>query len=302
LVDWLSRGGIRRATSAGGGKEDGVESTDYIWMNGDLIPWDEARIHVVNHTLHYGGGAFEGIRAYKTERGTAAFRLEEHLERLRYSCAALQIQLPFTPSELADATVELLRRNRLEEGYIRPLVYFGYGEMVLNPQGLPVETMIACWPWPAYLPHDMVDVKISTYVRIHPDSTVADAKICGHYVNSILATQEVAGSEFHEVRDGVVHTPKLGAILAGITRDTAIDLARFCGLEVVERDLFPEDALTADEAFFTGTAAEVTPIRSIERNIIGNGTVGPVTARLRDTYLDVVHGRLREFDCYLTYV
>jgi branched-chain amino acid aminotransferase len=299
-----------------------VESTDYIWMNGSFVPWGEAKIHVVNHTLHYGSGVFEGIRAYKTERGAAVFRLGEHLERLRYSCAALGMDLPFTLSELADATVELLRRNRLEECYIRPLVYYGYGTMVLNPGDAPVEVMIACWPWGVYLPHDMVDVKISKYIRIHPDSTVADAKICGNYVNSVLATQEIAGSEFHEallldtqgritegpgenlfvVKDGAVHTPKLGAILAGITRDTVINLARSHGIEVEERDLFPEDALAADEAFFSGTAAEITPIRSIERSIIGGGTVGPITARLRGGYLDVVHGRVGELDHYLTYV
>jgi branched-chain amino acid aminotransferase len=299
-----------------------IEKTDYIWFNGEFVPWDEARIHVISHTLHYGTGVFEGIRAYKTDRGTAIFRLGEHLERMRYSCEAIKLEIPFPLNELADAAAELLRRCRLEQGYIRPLVFYGYGEMGLNPAGAPVDTLIACWPWGAYLPHDMIDVKISSYIRIHPDSTVADAKICGHYVNSLLAVQEVQGTEFHEallldarghiaegpgenlflVADGVLHTPKLGTILTGITRDTVIQLARFLDIDVVERDIEPADAFAADEAFFTGTAAEVTPIRSIDSNVIGNGEVGPVTARIREDYLDIVYGRSQEFEHFLTFV
>jgi branched-chain amino acid aminotransferase len=299
-----------------------IESTEFIWFNGEFLPWDEAKIHVLSHSLHYGSGVFEGIRAYKTDRGTAVFRLGEHLNRLRYSCMAIQLELPFPLTELADASVELLRRNKLEQGYVRPLVFNGYGEMGLDPRGAPVDTVIACWPWGPYLPHETIDVKISKYIRIHPDSTVADAKICGHYVNSILAVQELAGSEFHEallldaqgriaegpgenlflVKDGSLQTPKLGTILGGITRDTVIQLARSFGLEVDERDLEPEDAFAADEAFFTGTAAEVTPIRSIDKKVFADGKVGPVTARIRDAYLDVVYGRTSEFEHFLTYV
>jgi len=299
-----------------------IEKTEYIWFNGEFVPWDEARIHVITHTLHYGTGVFEGIRAYKTDRGAAIFRLGEHLERFRYSCEALQLELPFPLNELADASAELLRRCKLEQGYIRPLIFYGYGEMGLNPAGAPVETLIACWPWGAYLDHESIDVKISKYIRIHPGSTVADAKICGHYVNSLIAVQEVLGSEFHEallldfrgfiaegpganlflIKDGAIHTPKLGTILAGVTRDTVIQLARSFDIEVIERDIEPADAFAADEAFFTGTAAEVTPIRSIDRNVIGDGGVGPVTTRIRDGYLDVVYGRMKEFEHFLTFV
>jgi len=175
-----------------------ISKTDVIWFNGQFVPWDEARVHVICHALHYGSGVFEGIRAYKTDRGTAIFRLGEHLDRLRYSCEAIRLELPFSRTELADASAELLRRCRLQQGYIRPLVLNGYGVMVLNPEGAPVDTIIACWPWGAYLPHETIDVAISDYIRIHPDSTVADAKICGHYVNSILAVQALAGTDFHE--------------------------------------------------------------------------------------------------------
>jgi len=299
-----------------------MDTTDFIWMNGQFVPWIEARIHVLTHTLHYGGGVIEGIRAYKTDRGTAVFRLKEHMDRLQYSCDALEMELPFSVSELSDATVELLRRTGLEQGYIRPLVYFGYGKMGLRPHGAPVDIAIACWPWGAYLPHETIDVKVSRYIRIHPDSTIADAKICGHYVNSILAVMELVGTEFHEallldaqgriaegpgenlflVDAGRLFTPRLGSILAGITRATVIDLATSFGIEVIEKDLVPEDAVSADEAFFTGTAAEVTPIRSIDGNTIGDGSVGPVTGRIRDAYMDVVYGRNDEFRHYLTYV
>jgi len=299
-----------------------IEKTDYIWFNGEFVPWDEAKVHVITHTLHYGSGVFEGIRAYKTDRGTAIFRLGEHLERLRYSCEAIRLELPFPLHELADASTELLRRCRLEQGYIRPLVFNGYGVMGLNPKGSPVDVIIACWPWGAYLPHETIDVAISSYIRIHADSTVADAKICGHYVNSILAVQALAGTEFHEallldargyiaegpgenlflVRDGTLITPQLGTILAGITRDTVIQLARSFGIDVVERDIKPEEALAADEAFFTGTAAEVTPIRSIDKQVIGDGGVGPLTAKIRDGYLDAVYGRTKDFEHFLTYV
>jgi branched-chain amino acid aminotransferase len=299
-----------------------IESTEFIWFDGEFIPWDEAKVHVISHTLHYGSGVFEGIRAYKTDRGPAIFRLGEHLDRLRYSCEAIRLELPYSTDELTDASTELLRRNKMEQCYIRPLVINGYGAMVLDPEGAPVNTVIACWPWGAYLPHEMVDVKISSYIRIHPDSTVADAKICGHYVNSILATQEIAGSDFHEailldvhgriaegpgenlflVKDGVLLTPRLGTILTGITRDTVIQLCRSMGIEVVEQDLEPADAFSADEAFFTGTAAEVTPIRSIDRKVITEGGTGPMTARIRDAYLDVVYGRTKDFEHFLTYV
>lgn len=296
-----------------------MQTTQWIWKNGNFVAWEEAQTHVLTHTLHYGGGAFEGIRAYKTDRGTSVFRLREHMERLHYSTSALDMKLPFSVDALIEATSELLRRNKLEQGYIRPLAYYGYGVMGLKPFGAPVEVMIACWPWGAYLAHDAVDVKISKYIRIHERSTVVDAKICGHYVNSMLASIELKGSKYHEallldshgriaegpgenifvIKGGTLFTPKLGTILAGITRNTVQQLAKKLGLPVVEKDITPDDILSADEAFFTGTAAEVVPIRSVDDKLIAKGTVGPISQKIKDAYLDVVYGRNREFDQFL---
>jgi branched-chain amino acid aminotransferase len=299
-----------------------METTKYIWVDGSFVPWGEAQVHVLTHSLHYGAGAFEGERAYKTERGPAIFRLREHTERLFYSSKAIGLELPFTVDEVCDATVELVRKNELEHCYIRPLAFYGYGKMGLNPAGAPPRLIIACWPWGAYLPHEMVDIKVSSYIRIHPKSTIADAKISGHYVNSILAVRELIGTPYHEalfldtdgniaegpgenffiVKKGEIFTPPLGTILAGITRSTVMEIAKERGLIVHERTLSLEDALDADEAFFTGTAAEVTPIRSIDDKLTGDGTVGAITKTLREIYLDVVTGKEPEYQRFLTYV
>jgi len=299
-----------------------MDKTEYIWLNGELLRWEDAKVHVLTHTLHYGGGAFEGMRAYKTDRGTAIFRLDAHWRRLYYSASVLQMQIPYSREELTEATCRLLRENRLEHGYIRPLVYYGYGVMGLNPRNAPVEVMIACWPWGCYLPHEMVDLKVSRFARIHPGTLVADAKVCGHYVNSILAVLEIRGTHYHEallldthgniaegpgeniffVKSGRLFTPKLGTILAGITRATVIELARDVGLEVVERDIVLSEALAAEEAFYTGTAAEITPIRSIDDKLIGKGESGPVTKMLKAAYSDLTHGKNEKYSHYLTYI
>jgi len=299
-----------------------MEKAKFIWMDGEFVPFDEAKVHVLTHTLHYGAGAFEGIRAYATPKGTAIFRLEAHIDRLFYSANVLDMQIGFTPTEISNACVETLKRSGFPHAYLRPLVYFGYGKMGLNPEGVPTRVAIACWPWGAYLPHDMVDIKISRYIRIHPASTVADAKICGHYVNSILAVRELQGTPYHEallldydgniaegpgenlfiVQGGALVTPPLGTILGGITRSTLIELAKSIGIEVQERPIRPREAFEADEAFFTGTAAEVTPIRSIDDHQIGGGTIGPITGRLRQLYLETVNGQHPDFEHYLTYV
>jgi branched-chain amino acid aminotransferase len=299
-----------------------METTKYIWMNGEFIAWENAKVHVMTHALHYGDGAFEGIRAYKTERGGAVFRLREHMERLEYSTGVLHMKLPYSVQQLSDATTELLRRNNLQQGYIRPLAFYGYGVMGLNPRNAPVEVMIACWPWGAYLPVDAADIKTSSYIRIHPRSTVADAKICGHYVNSILAVLELKGTKYHEAlfldSDGYIAegpgenffivngkeliTPPLGSILAGITRSSVIEIARDSGFTVTERPLKLEEAFTADEAFFTGTAAEVTPIGTIDDKPLKNKGPGPTSLLLKERYLDVVHGRAPQYEKFLTYV
>lgn len=299
-----------------------MDTTSHIWKNGTLIPWDEATTHVLTHTMHYGAGVFEGIRAYKTEQGTAVFRLREHMERLLYSARVLQMDCGFTLEQLMEAVLETLRVSGLEQGYIRPLIYLGYGKMGLNPTGAPVDTIIACWPWGKYLGHDQLKVKISPYIRIHPKSTVADAKIVGHYSNSILSVLDLRGSEFHEsllldyegyvaegpgenifmVKDRVVMTPSKGSILPGITRDTVMTLARDLGYEVREGKFTQEELLSSDEVFFTGTAAEVTPIAQINDHVYGNGEPGPVTAHLKETYMNVVMAKAPAYADYLTYV
>jgi branched-chain amino acid aminotransferase len=299
-----------------------METTKYIWMNGEFIAWENAKVHVMTHALHYGDAVFEGIRAYKTARGGAVFRLREHMQRLEYSASILHMKLPYSVDQLMDATTELLKRNNLEQGYIRPLAFYGYGVMGLNPRNAPVELMIACWPWGAYLAVDAADIKTSSYIRIHPRSTVADAKISGHYVNSILAVLELKGTKYHEalfldsdgyiaegpgenffiVKGKEIITPPLGTILAGITRSSVIEIARDNGFTITERALRLDEAFLADEAFFTGTAAEVTPIGTIDDKPLKNSGPGPTSLFLKERYLDIVHGRAPQYDKFLTYV
>jgi branched-chain amino acid aminotransferase len=301
-----------------------MKETEVIWHNGKTIPWKNATIHVLSHTLHYGGGAFEGIRCYETSNGTAVFRLGEHIDRLIYSSKTLNIKLSYTKEEIMEAIKQVIKLNNLKEGYVRPIVFYGYGKMGVNPKGSPVEFYIACWPWGAYLPHDRVDIKTSRYIRIHPDSTIPDAKLCGHYLNGILASLELEGTEYHEalfldsagfitegvgenffiVKSNVIYTPKLGGILAGITRQTIMMLAQQLGYKVIEDNITLETAYQADEAFFTGTAAEVTPIRSIDQKVLGHygEQIGPVTQQFKKSYADIVRGKNPDFAQHLTYV
>ncbi len=299
-----------------------MKPTQAIWQNGKLIPWEQATVHVLSHTLHYGGGAFEGIRFYKTIKSPAIFRLSEHVDRLLYSTKILKINLPYSKDEIIAAIKEVVRASKLEAGYIRPIAFYGYGKLGVNPTGNPVEFIIACWSWGAYLPHDSVDVKISSYMRIHPGSTDVNAKLCGHYINSMLASLELEGTHYQEallldsegyiaegvgenffmVKNGIIITPKLGSILTGITRDTVIKLAQKLGLEVMEAAISPEQAYRADEAFFTGTAVEVTSIRSIDDNALNEGHIGAVTAIIKKTYLDTVEGRNADCVDYVTYL
>jgi len=295
-----------------------MQTTATIWQNGKFIPWEDAKVHVLSHALHYGGGAFEGIRFYKTEQGPAVFCLSEHLDRFFYSTRMLKMAMPYTKAELTQTIMELVKRSQLEAGYIRPIAFYGYGKLGVNPRGNPVDLAIACFGWGAYLPHEQIAVKTSRYIRVHPDSTIVDAKLCGHYLNGILASLEIQGTHYHEalfldsrgyisegvgenffmVKEDAIYTPKLGTILAGITRKTIITLAMSLGHRVVETDLTVEDAYQAKEAFFTGTAAEVSPIHSIDDHVLGEGKVGDITAAIKQAYLDVVHGRNATFaDC-----
>jgi branched-chain amino acid aminotransferase len=301
-----------------------MNTTPYIWMNGKLIDWDKANTHVLTHTLHYGAGVFEGVRAYKTDKGTAIFKLKEHTERLLYSANAIGMEVPYSVEELMEATVQTVKENKLESGYIRPLIYYGYGKMGLNPIGAPVETIIACWPWGKYLSDGAINVKISEFCRIHPRSTVADAKIVGHYVNSIMASLEISrtngeyqeallldfegniaegpGENFFVIKDGKIYTPPLGRILAGITRASVFEIIKDLGFDIVEKVMTPADAFAADECFFTGTAAEVTAIGRIDTTTIGNGEVGPITEKIKTAYMDLVEGRNQKYSEWLTVV
>lgn len=298
-----------------------MKTTETIWHNGVLKPWEESTTHVLTHTLHYGGGAFEGIRFYDTDKGPAIFQLKAHIERLIYSSEVLNMQMKFSLDEICDAVLELVQSNGLKSGYIRPLSYFGYKEMGVSAKNNPAELIIANWPWGKYLPYDMVDIKVSKYKRISPETTVIDAKLCGHYVGGMLSSIELEDTHYHEalfmdhdnniaegagenffiVKDKVLYTPSLGHILPGITRATIIEIAEFYGYKVVEQKVTLEQALNADEAFFTGTAVEVTPIKSINDQVIGAGVVGEVTAFIKQTYDDVVHARNNDFIKYVTF-
>ena len=175
-----------------------MQSMKNIWFNGQFVPWEEAKIHLLCHTLHYGGGAFEGIRIYSTAQGPAIFRLQKHVDRLFYSSSVLKMKIPYDKSAITAAIIETVQKNNLSQGYIRPIIFYGYGSLGVNPKNVPVEVAIACWPWGAYLPHESVDIKTSSYIRIHPKSTVTDAKLCGHYLNSIIATLDIQGTHYHE--------------------------------------------------------------------------------------------------------
>ncbi len=302
-----------------GSKKTTMEATKKIWFNGELIDWGNAQTHLLTHTLHYGAGVFEGLRFYDTPKGPAVFRLDDHTERLFYSAAAIDMKLPFTPEEINKAVVGIVKVNGIKCGYIRPIAYYGYGKMGLNP---PVDVCVAVWPWGKYLGKDAVRVKTSKYIRIHPQSTVADAKICGHYVNSILASLESKKAGFDEallldyqgnvaegpgenifwVKGGKLFTVQAGNILLGITRDCLINIACDQGIEVEETSISLDGLKKADEVFFTGTAAEVTGIAQIDNTQIGSGELGQMTRQLRDTYMQVVGGRNEKYEGWLTYV
>jgi len=299
-----------------------MEETKFIWMDGNLVPWKEAKIHVLTHSLHYGSAVFEGIRFYETvDRRSAVFRLKEHVERLFNSAKAFNMQIPFSQEEICKAILETIKANEIKAGYIRPIAFFGYGKMGLGLKGAPVNVSIAVWPWGAYLGEKPVRVKTSGYIRIHPKSSIMEAKISGHYENSILASEEIHAKGYDEallldfkrniaegpgenifiVKNNILITPKLGTILPGITRDSVIRIAKDEGLKVKEKILKLEEAYEADEAFYTGTAAEVTPIESIDDKKLKSAP-GPVTTKLRSLYLDIVQGKNKKYESWLSYV
>ena len=286
-----------------------------IWMDGSLVPWRDASTHVLTHTLHYGVGVFEGVRAYKTPKGTAVFRLHEHTRRLFDSAQIVRMKIPFDSDVLIAAQIEVVRANKLEEGYIRPVVYYGSEAMGLRAEDLSVHVSVACWPWPDYMGAEArelgIRVQTSSLTRHHVNISMCKAKVAGNYVNSILALSEARDGGYDEallldnegyvaegsgenifiVRDGIIHTPQLTSCLPGITRDTILTFAKKLGYEVLERNITRDECYVADEAFFTGTAAEVLPIRELDNRTIGNGMRGPITEVLQTMYFEEVRGQ-----------
>jgi branched-chain amino acid aminotransferase len=295
------------------------EAKPVIWMNGKLVPYDDAKIHVLSHVVHYGSSAFEGIRAYATPKGTAIFRLDRHIQRLVDSCKIVRIEIPYTYDQLIEATREVVRENGGEACYIRPVVYRGHKTLGVNPTGVPVDVAIATLDWGKYLGKDALDhgiaVKVSSWRRAAPDTFPFMAKTGANYLNSQLVKLEAitdgyvegvaldafgfiaegSGENIFLLRNGVLYTPTLAsAILPGITRDTVIDLARDLGIEVREEQIPREALYISEEIFFTGTAAEITPITSVDRLPVGNGNVGSVTRRLQEAFFDIIEGRERD--------
>ena len=297
-----------------------------IWYDGQMVNWRDATTHVLTHTLHYGMGVFEGVRAYKTDKGTAIFRLKEHTDRLFNSAHILGMKMPFSKEQLIDAQKAAVRENKLESAYMRPMAFYGAEAMGISAKTLSTHVIVAAWQWGAYMGQDALDngirVKTSSFARHHVNITMCKAKANGNYMNSILAHQEAAQDGYQEallldvdgfvaegsgenifiVRKGKLYTPDLTSALEGITRDTIVQLAAEIGLTVIEKRITRDEVYTADEAFFTGTAAEVTPIRELDRRNIGTGTAGPITKQLQKMYFDAVTGKSPQHADWLTLV
>lgn len=295
-------------------------------MDGKFVPWDEAKIHVLTHTLHYGLGVFEGIRCYQTERGSAVFRLEEHMRRLYDSAQIVGLDVSVTQDEFTEAVLETIRANEMKACYIRPLIWLGYGSMGVNPKGAPTHTMVAVWSWGAYLGEEGlakgIRVKVSSFTSHHPNSYMTKAKTTGNYAVSQMAKLEAVGAGYDEalmldpeglvtqgsgenifiVRDGVLKTPPLHGVLGGITRDTIVQLADEQGVDLQVAPFARDEVYVADEAFFTGTAAEVTPIREVDGRTIGAGEPGPVTQRIQSAFFEIVNGRDESKFDWLTFI
>lgn len=302
-----------------------METTEFIWFDGKLVPWDKAQVHVLSHSLHYGSAIFEGIRAYKcADGGSEIFRLPDHCRRMVNSAKILRMDVPYTAEKLAEACIETVVANKMPQGYIRPLSFVGYGEMGVYPGKNPVQTIIACWPWGVYLGPEALEngisIKTSTFTRSHINANMSKAKAAGNYINSILAkieakedgydeaimldaagfVSEATGENIFIVRDDVIKTTPLTSILGGITRDSIITIAKNLGYEVVEQQFTRDELYTADEVFLCGTAAEITPVREVDHRIIGSGRRGPVTKRLQEEFFDIVSGKNPKYAHWLT--
>lgn len=297
-----------------------------IWKDGQLVDWRDATLHMLTHSLHYGMAVFEGVRAYNTVNGTAIFRLKEHTQRLYNSAKIFQMKIPFDMETVIEAQKEVVRANKQESCYLRPLVWIGSEKMGVSARGNTIHVAIAAWPWGAYLGEEGlakgIRVKTSSYTRHHVNVSMVRAKASGYYINSILANQEVTADGYDEallldtegyvsegagenvfiVKNGRIYTPDLASCLDGITRDSVVTLARDMGIEVIEKRITRDEVYCADEAFFTGTAAEVTPIRELDGRMIGAGSRGPVTEKLQSMFFDVVGGKAEKYRHWLTKV
>jgi branched-chain amino acid aminotransferase len=297
-----------------------------IWFDGELVPWREAKVHVLTHTLHYGMGVFEGVRAYKAEQGTAIFRLQEHTDRLFRSAHIMSMKVPFDKQTINQAQLSAVKENGLDSAYIRPMFFYGSEGMGLRADNLKVHAIVAAWSWGSYLGADGLEkgirIRTSSFTRHHVNISMCKAKANGHYINSMLALQEALSCGYDEallldtegyvaegsgenifiVRNGVIYTPELTSALDGITRDTIFQLAKEVGIPVKEKRITRDEVYVADEAFFTGTAAEVTPIRELDNRAIGSGGRGPITEKLQTMFFDAVHGRSPQYENWLSYI
>lgn len=297
-----------------------------IWFDGEMVPWREANVHVLTHTLHYGMGVFEGVRAYKTDQGAAIFRLDQHSRRLLDSAKIMNMDIPYSLEELNEAQKKAVRENNLDSAYLRPMCFYGSEGMGLRADNLKTHTIVAAWEWGSYLGKENMEnglrIKTSSFTRHHVNISMCKAKANGHYINSMLALQEAmtdgydeallldvdgfvaegSGENIFIIRDGIIYTPNLTSALNGITRNTIMTLAEDLGYKLVEKRITRDEVYIADEAFFSGTAAEVTPIRELDNRPIGSGTRGPITKELQTLYFDIVHGKVDKYKDWLTLV
>ena len=301
-----------------------IPKTDKIWMDGKFVNWDDAKVHVLTHTLHYGLGIFEGIRCYETGKGSAIFRLDEHIDRLFNSAHIFLMEIPYSRKDIKDAIIETIKVNRIKACYIRPLVYIGYGAMGLYPKENPINVSIAVWSWGTYLGDEGLEkgirIRTSSFIRNHVNSNMTRGKVCGYYVNSQLAKKEAISGGYDEallldtegyvsegsgenvfiVRNGVLKTTPLTSILEGITRNSILQIAEDEGVGIKEERFTRDELYISDEAFFTGTAAEVTPIREVDGRMIGEGRPGKITKKLQAIFFDIVKGKNKKYKSWLT--
>ncbi len=299
-----------------------MNPTQFIWIDGNYLAWQDAHVHIQTYTLHYGAGVFEGIRLYNTINGPALLCLNEHIDRLFDSFSVFEKPIPFNKKQIKEAIINLIKKNNLKAAYIRPIIYLGCGVMSLDITHAPVHVAISMWPWEKHFGTNAISIKTSPFIRPHPQSTFVDKKINGHYVNSILAHMDAKKSGYDEallldynnnlaegaaaniflIKNNILKTPQLGSILPGITRAKILEIARYLSITTKECTLKLEDIYQSDEAFFTGTAVEIIPIKCIDNQTIGTGSIGPITQKINTIFSSIISGNSKQFDHWLTYI